>query len=435
MKHLRLHPNFDPLPLPSEIFYLKNLTQVSQFRQDSWQWQALHMGRCTTSQTAAAMGLLEPHAAASMGVPKSLWKAGARAFDRLKEGGDGSALVDLDELNEVLFGIEEGEEESWGMEYIHFGSDGDKDDDDGGDIITYDVSATNATQNNIKNQIWDINANGAYGFAARYLPRDKCEISAEEKAAVKLKFNHSSLQVRMYWGSAQEATSILTALNYFRFHDPQLRVREIGLCVGNDLLTPQQQELLHGLQIGSSPDAVLAYSDGRLEVLEVKNHCPFVENIPNRNRNYYPKKSSSHKYQKYRIQHNDAPAIVPAGYVPQLMMEMLCLGPNCKSAIMVRQTATRGAVILRLHRDDDWINEMLSLLGRFKTEYMDKDIPPPANFFWEDEDPKRRKQYRAFVARTKQIGDEAELVTYVEHSKIQRVMPERGLSHVPLFLD
>ena len=65
MSHLRAHPNFQPLPPPSQLSNLPTKEHVRYFRQDSWQWDYLHRGRCTTSQTAAALGFLESKAAVS----------------------------------------------------------------------------------------------------------------------------------------------------------------------------------------------------------------------------------------------------------------------------------------------------------------------------------------------------------------------------------
>lgn len=59
MSHLRSHPNFQPLPPPSMINKIPTKEHVRYFRQDSWQWDYLHTGRCTTSQCSAALGFLE----------------------------------------------------------------------------------------------------------------------------------------------------------------------------------------------------------------------------------------------------------------------------------------------------------------------------------------------------------------------------------------
>jgi hypothetical protein len=57
MEHLRMHPQFDALP--EFVDTLNNLEDVRKFRQDSWQWEALHAGRCTTSQLSAAVRAFE----------------------------------------------------------------------------------------------------------------------------------------------------------------------------------------------------------------------------------------------------------------------------------------------------------------------------------------------------------------------------------------
>lgn len=66
MSHLRCHPNFQPLPPPSSVNSLPTREHVRYFRQESWQWDYLHRGRCTTSQAAAALGFLESKAAVSI---------------------------------------------------------------------------------------------------------------------------------------------------------------------------------------------------------------------------------------------------------------------------------------------------------------------------------------------------------------------------------
>ena len=50
--------------------------------------------------------------------------------------------------------------------------------------------------------------------------------------------------------------------------------------------------------------------------------------------------------------------------VPQMQLEMFCVGPHCRSGIMVRLTATKGAVVMRLQRDDTLITAMLRNYGQ-----------------------------------------------------------------------
>ena len=79
----------------------------------------------------------------------------------------------------------------------------------------------------------------------------------------------------MQWGSVQEATSILAALNYLRQRNAV--VEEAGLQPLEALSDSERCSLPQGLPpIGASPDALVRWPDGRVEPLEVKNHAPFA---------------------------------------------------------------------------------------------------------------------------------------------------------------
>ena len=121
-------------------------------------------------------------------------------------------------------------------------------------------------------------------------------------------------------------------------------------------------------------------------------------------------------------------------YIPQLMMEMLCLGENCESAIMVRQTATNGSLILRIKRDNDWIEEMLYWLDRFYQDFVQQEIPPPENFFLEGGDPVDQARYKKFLELTKRIESEVELLEHVPHRAVQRATAKYPVS-MDLFFD
>eukprot|EP00554_Chaetoceros_debilis_P008942 CAMPEP_0194104130 /NCGR_PEP_ID=MMETSP0150-20130528/4485_1 /TAXON_ID=122233 /ORGANISM="Chaetoceros debilis, Strain MM31A-1" /LENGTH=476 /DNA_ID=CAMNT_0038791555 /DNA_START=270 /DNA_END=1700 /DNA_ORIENTATION=- len=400
IEHLRSHPLFIPLPHPDTIKNINKLEDVRMFRQDSWQWDELHRGRCTTSQAAPALGFLEPKAAMELGIPRSLQKGCSRSFQRLGE----SALRSKKDMNEILC----------------VGGNG-------GEHRTFQVW-TKASKSSAKK---------GYPFAFKYLPvytmgdKEKRKVSAEEYMC-DLK---NPMRVRMQWGNLQEPTAILTALNYFSNLDSDLRVREVGMCgaeidinkcstnmeeYGNDSKLKEKEKIL----VGASPDAVLEYSNGSSEVLEVKNHCPFVPT------EWMTGGKKKKKKSKFRIRELPMQAKVPSVYIPQLMMEMLCVGKSCRSAVMVRQTATCGAVILRLHRDDEWIEEMLYWISSFKSQFVDKEAPPPPNFFYEGNE---KERYKKFIQWTKALSEDVDLVEHVQHGRIQRVL-HRGVG-MSLFLD
>jgi len=423
MSHLRFHPLFIPLPIPSTIARrkLQSLEDVKYFRQSSWQWDLLHKGRCTTSIAAPALGLLEPKAAAELGIPRSLQHGCMTAFNRLSNN---EALRTIEDMNEVL---------------------------------CVDNYESIENERDVNCDVWKRiksnksgRANGNhYPFAAKYKPTfTKKEMRRRRRDTT----NYIStippsqlMRIRMNWGNTQEATAILTALNYFSKQDPGLKVKEVGMCgAGLEMNTTNSVDKNNtgvddpGLIIGASPDAVIEYSNGTLEVLEVKNHCPFVPNIRMKTSKKHGGKKGALNSCKYRIRVLSIdPCILPA-YIPQLMMEMLCVGNNCRSAIMVRQTATNGAIILRLHRDDEWIKEMIYWLQKFMTNYVNKGISPEQNFFWDDHDNNNNdeslKRYRNFVEWTNDLSKKIDVVERISNSSIQRVRGDEDLP-LPLFLD
>jgi hypothetical protein len=401
MDHLRQHPQFDALP--ERVASIDTLEDVKSFRQDSWQWDVLHRGRCTTSQASAALGFLEPHAATALFIPKSWQRGGLGAYYRLRDDEEG-ALQSLEEMRRILL---------------------ETDDDDDDELIEEDSPSPSSSRTK---QIWSqATLSPNYPFSAKYLVRMTPAIRKLRKQHVSQKV--STLSTKMSWGNAQEATSMLTALNYFWKTDPDVRLEEVGMC-GAGLFTSNEEDHTNHMYpnlppLGASPDALIIHSNGTREVLEVKNHCPFYTTKQGRKNS--PNQDFAIKSFPFSAPH------LPPLYVPQMMMEMLC-SVDCESAVMVRQTATTGALILRLQRDDDWINEMLYWLEQFQTRYVEAGIPPASNFFWKDEEGNKNERYQEFVQHTKDVANSVEILHHVPHKEIQR-MQGIGPNTTSLFLD
>ena len=287
---------------------------MKYFRQDSWQWTVLHDGQYTTSQAAPALGLLEPKSARMLNIPRSLQKGCAGAFSRLRQ--TKGVLRTLEEMNDVLCNHDENDD-----------SNHESEDD-------------NDNNNNNNRPLWRQipPSTRRYPFAARY----KVQITKEQLTNCRIETEKymstlsSPMKIRMNWGNSQEATAILTVLNYFHTIDPGVIIREVGMCGAgldyNSTLSGGSRDSEcgfrgSGLILGALPDAVIEYSNRTLEVLEVKNHCPFV---PTRRRT----KDNATIGDKYRIREMPMSPSVPLAYIPQLMMEMMCLGDNCRSAVM-----------------------------------------------------------------------------------------------------
>ena len=428
MEHLRHHPNFVPLPEPTTIQTLRTFDDVKLFRQESWQWDTLHHGRCTTSQAVAALGFLEGKVGEELGVPLSWRRGGTGAFVRLCV----TPLRTLDEMNEILIVPKDNNTNS----------------------STSPAAPVQSPKSAKESSIWIQQAEShmklsdsvRIGFAAQY---QYCLTSVQQqdrkKYARKISQNENmSKSIRMMWGNTQEATSLLTAINYFTKLDPGFRLEEVGMCGAglslnitssasintnhsNESITTISSSLL----IGATPDGILRHSDGLIEVLEVKNHCPFFSSSFHSGKGTKNKSGVRKRFTIGSMPFDDKSNGVFAHYVPQLQLEMLCVGPECQSAVMIRQTATAGAVILRMHRDNEWIEEMLYWLHRFQLDYVEPKKPPPKNFFWDSPNLSDRAQYRRFVNKTKEIrNSRVELVARIHNDEIQRMG-----DHTSLFLD
>lgn len=399
LQDLRHHPRFEGLELPQTLTEMNSLEDARLFRQESWQWDALHNGRCTTSQAVAALGFLEPTAGHVLGVPFSWRRGSSTAFYRLRK----TALRTVEEMNKVLCA----------------GSTT-ADDDQSIPSAASEPSVSTAAP------LWEDPLPDS-SFCARYRANTTEEELQQRKIQAKkyAQSGHLGSSIRMMWGNTQEATALLTALNYFSQNESGVVIKEVGMCgAGLDL---NQTNSRSSLLVGATPDALLVHSDGTVEALEVKNHCPFSTTNWNKGKRKGKGNNKNFSVRDYPFDVENAGVF--SHYIPQLMMEMLCVGPECRSAVMVRQTATQGALILRMHRDDAWMDEMIYWLHRFQRDHVETGVPPPQDIFWggEKEDSER---YRAFVSRTLEIRDKVEVVAQIPNEMIQRV--EEG---APFFLD
>ena len=53
---------------------------------------------------------------------------------------------------------------------------------------------------------------------------------------------------------------------------------------------------------------------------------------------------------------------VAVWHMPQIQFEIFCLGARCKSAIFMSVSATKGANVYRIQRDNDLLKVMLDIL-------------------------------------------------------------------------
>ena len=78
-------------------------------------------------------------------------------------------------------------------------------------------------------------------------------------------------------------------------------------------------------------------------------------------------------------------------------------------------SATRGANLFRVRRDDALMDAILRFVARFAREYGGADAPPPpADFFWDD------PEYHALLEALKAASASVERVEHIPNERIQR---------------
>ena len=150
--------------------------------------------------------------------------------------------------------------------------------------------------------------------------------------------------------------------------------------------------------LGASPDGVLAHENGVREAVEVKCVCPFRAAGGGRIRVHDQGPKRARQF--------------PCEHVPQVQCEMLCTGTQ--SCIYISMSATRGASIFRIHRDDAYLGMMVKLLQQFRAQYLLTKTPPPPNFFYD------LPQHAEFRARTATIARDATILRALQPHEVQR---------------
>uniref|UniRef100_A0A7S4E7L6 YqaJ viral recombinase domain-containing protein n=1 Tax=Pelagomonas calceolata TaxID=35677 RepID=A0A7S4E7L6_9STRA len=239
---LRSHPLYLGLPPARDVCGEggADLGRAALFRQDAWRWDALHAGRLTGSRVAAVCGLLESDAANTLRIPKSLAGHGRalRAASHLRERPDASLLAEVFR-------------------------DGDYDDDeDAGE--------------------WCADADSAYAYDWAGSPDRGGRRCGDAMAA------------RLAWGKTQEGIGMLAAVNAL-----EGSVAETGLLCAEapgavDRLAerwPVKPRTIRPAPrkcpVGASPDGLIIYDDGALDVLEIKSVAPFVRGSGNKTMELY----------------------------------------------------------------------------------------------------------------------------------------------------
>jgi hypothetical protein len=473
MEDLRAHPLYGELPHPLEVDLgelgtlsagytdpasLGKRMMLQQFRQDSWQWDALHAGRLTTSKAASCLGFYEERAGKKLGVPRSL-------------RGHMKALNAWRDLCEPPCSLSAFAGEHHRQQRLHKQQQKHKQHQQERSVWVRKTERAPATGGSIR---------------ASHDHRPKGTKASQRNSGGRRHYHSSLGSVRMAWGSAQEPTSLLNVLNAVASldgtaaeesaaeasdaaraaallasleddeggsevdgggsrdcdYDGGARLEEAGLrmlelaeapadvaqlwqCANPaTIVNASSAAAAAALLVGASPDGIIRYSNGSLVAVEVKNHAPY-QTVG------YAARSSPAVFE---VNDRGPMRQIGAWHVAQLQLEMLCIGDGCRSAIFASCSATRGLALFRVERDDAYLHDMLAILRVFHDRYVrniqggGRPRPPPANFFSSDPPDLvdgaryglREGDYERFLARTANIAKDAKVWCRVPEREMQR---------------
>lgn len=169
---------------------------------------------------------------------------------------------------------------------------------------------------------------------------------------------------------------------------------------GRQVENKETQEKDNGTQIEDKDyyNTPGIYLPGVLEVVEVKNTCPFTQKTTRR--------SNGKLRRTYHVEDKGPRDGVLEMWVPQLQMEMLAANTN--TALLVTRSATRGVRMFRMARDDGYIGAMLEVLAFLYATYVQRQrCPGPEPY-------KELRGYVGFLQRTRTLAREAQQVLHDE---------------------
>ena len=380
-EELRAHPRFTALEVPDAV-RVTSVLDMGRFRQESWQWNAMHSGRLTTSKIATCLGFYEAVGAERLRVPRSLLSHGkvARALEELR-----SPPVSLEVLNA---------------------------DYDAARAAKAAKAASEGAER-LRRAVW-ADAPLSKRFACGYKGRGMASNARRRRSNAP----NTVVRTRMKWGLAQEPTALLATLNAFKDVGA---LRESGLCPLEAVRSTYDEDSIVRVAaelplppIGASPDGILDLSDGRIRAVELKNVAPYASS------------KSADGAGSFVVRDRGPSEGIAPWHVPQLMAEILCLGPRCDAALLVSMSATKGANVYRIQRDDEYIAQMLQLLSAFHLRYGIDGAAVADEGFAADFD-----GYADFLSRTVELAEGAQKMRRIHQQDVQRAPGTLG----DLFLD
>jgi len=328
LEDLREHPNFQELPHPSEV-HIQIVQHLSLYRKDSWQYTNLIKGRLNCSQLAGVLGFYEDKYARLLKIPEGRigHKHALDAWEALRE----APISDYQQLQRI----------------------------------------SRTPRFKRENKKWKITTRGVWMFD--YEPNKGAALKQYRDLTCGRQHNanHPSIQ----WQRAHDPVGLLAAVNMFG--KLGAKIKEVGMLPMEAVGIPPHfhvsRNQLKMPLLSASPQAIIEWYNGTIEVLSVVSMCPF-QRVP-------PRGNSPQKKVEYRVIDRDPEKLIPPWMLPQIQFQIYCAGIKTTSAIVIFFSPTRGMNIFRVQKCPSYVDYMLTFVHMFQKQFAH--TPPQENFFQE----------------------------------------------------
>merc|ERR1719285_627194 len=311
LEDLREHPNFHELPHPSQV-QIHCLQHLSLYRKDSWQYTNLIKGRLNCCQLASLLGFYEEKYARSLKIPEGRigHKHAKDVWDALRV----KHITDFQQLQRI------------------------------------------ARNPRFRRQTtkWKKTNRGVWMFT--YEPHKHAAFKQyrDLTSGRQHNANHPTVQ----WQRAHDPVGLLAAVNMFG--KLGAKIKEVGMlpmeAVGIPMHFNVQRSRLDVGSLSASPQAIIEWYNGTIEVLSVVSKCPF-ERVQIDGPNQKP---------QFSVVAREPEQFIPPWMYPQIQFQIYCAGIKTTSAIVIFYSPTGGMNLFRVAKCQAYVDLMLTFVHVFQ---------------------------------------------------------------------
>jgi len=181
---------------------------------------------------------------------------------------------------------------------------------------------------------------------------------------------HYATHPTVQWQRAHDPVGLLAAVNMFG--KLGAKIKEVGMlpmeAVGIPMHFNIHRNVLDVGLLSASPQAIIEWYNGTIEVLSVVSKCPF-ERVP----------LDASQKPEFRVVARDPEQFIPPWMYPQIQFQIYCAGIKTTSAIVIFYSPTGGMNLFRVAKCPAYVDLMLTFVHVFQKQWAH--APPPENFF------------------------------------------------------